>query len=103
MRQRKANGQVRQTDTTSSATKLFPPMSQNGRSSTRPRSSTSTWLTSPVSRWNMNVHVITAAYTGSAYGVRNSVRSAPRPRNGRCSSTAAAMPRHQDRPTESTV
>ena len=49
----------------------------------------------PVSRWSMKFQVITEAKTGSAYGMRNRVRTAPRPRNARCVKTAADMPNSQ--------
>lgn len=58
---RNANGQDFQTETTTRAVKLLSPISQNGLSSIRCSWSTSTWLIRPVSRWNMNDQVITAA------------------------------------------
>ena len=81
---RKANGQPFHTDTTSSATKLLSPISQKDGLSVRPSWSCSTWFTRPLSRWNMNAQVMTAAYTGSAYGTRKSARRKPRPRNVSC-------------------
>ena len=95
VRIRKANGQVRQICTITSDQKLSWPISQNGRACTRCRSSSS-WFTMPVSRWSMKFQVITEAKTGSAYGMRNRVRTAPRPRNARWVKTAAAMPNSQD-------
>ena len=61
MTMRNANGQVFQMATTASATKLLSPSSQKGRSSSRPSWSTRTWLTMPLSRWNMNAQVMAAA------------------------------------------
>ncbi len=57
----------------------------------------------PLSRWNMNAQVMTAAYTGRAYGVRKTARSSPRPRKFSCIMIAAATPKSQDRPTARTV
>ena len=50
----------------------------------------------PLSRWNRNRQVITAANAGSAYGTRNRVRSTPRPTVVFCSDTAAAVPMSHD-------
>jgi hypothetical protein len=63
MSTRKANGQVRQTQTTISEKKLLSPISQNGRSPASARWSWSTrmWLTRPESRWSMKLQVITPA------------------------------------------
>jgi len=46
--------------------------------------------------------VMIAANAGSAYGVRKSVRSSPRPGNERCKRTAALVPNNQHSPTEIT-
>ena len=94
VRIRNANGQVRQICTTTSDQKLSCPISQNGRPCTRCRDSSS-WFTMPVSRWSMKFQVMTEAKTGSAYGMRNSVRTAPRPRKARWVKTAPAMPNSQ--------
>lgn len=40
---------------------LLSPISQNDGSSVMPSWSCSTWLISPLSRWNMNAQVMTAA------------------------------------------
>ncbi len=58
---RKANGQPFQTETTSSAKKLLSPISQKEEPSVRPSWSCRTWFTRPLSRWNMNAQVMTAA------------------------------------------
>src|SRR5579872_850796 len=103
MTTRNANGQFRHTDTVTSAPKLLSPSSQNDSLLVTPSSSCSTWLTRPLLYWNMNAQVMTDAYTGSAYGVRNTARSKPRPRNLSCASIAAAHPNSQDKVTASTV
>lgn len=57
---RKANGQPFHTETTSRAQKLLSPMSQKAGLSPMPSWSWRTWLIRPLSRWNMNAHVMTA-------------------------------------------
>lgn len=59
---RKANGQPFHTETVSRAQKLLSPMSQKVCSAPpRPSWSWRTWFTRPLSRWNMNTQVMTAA------------------------------------------
>ncbi len=58
---RKAKGQPFQTETTSRAQKLLSPMSQKAGLSPMPSWSCRTWFTRPLSRWNMNAQVMTAA------------------------------------------
>lgn len=61
MTMRKANGHPFHTDTVSRATKLLSPISQNDGLSVRPSWSCRTWFTRPLSCWNMNTQVMTAA------------------------------------------
>ena len=86
-----------------SAKKLLSPISQNDGLLVMPSRSCSSWFTRPLSRWNMNAQMMTAAYTGSAYGVRKIVRSAARPRKVSWIRIAAVVPNSQENPTASTV
>ena len=52
---------MRQIATTTSETNALDPINQNGRVLVSPRLSTSTLLTTPVSRWSMKFQVITPA------------------------------------------
>src|SRR5689334_4063167 len=63
MSMRNANGQVFQIATTTTETKAFEPISQNGPVPLNRCSwSTRMWLIAPESRWNMNFQVMMPAY-----------------------------------------
>ena len=94
----------RQTETTSSAQKRSRRSARTAVSSSRPSWSTSTWLTRPLSRWNMKLQVITARTPAARTGRGTGCAAAPRPRKAFCSEHRrghADAP--SDRPTDSTV
>jgi hypothetical protein len=94
VRIRNANGQVRQSCTITSDQKLSCPISQNGREPARCRDSSS-WFTMPVSRWSMNVQVMSRGEHRQRVGDEEQGADRAPAAEGPLGETAAAMPNSQ--------